>query len=128
MKQFSKILSILMITMLLINQSSISYAATPIANTLFINNQSGGNIPSSGTREVTLNDNGTMFGYIIMPEDINKTSYVKVTISNDGISKQYTLIVDGKYHTQNISLKKGKCVFSWNGANNIYYISVTFGK
>lgn len=108
-------------------------AADVVGKALIINNS--GYIAGSGTMSstITFSKLPTMYGYIVLPDvDKEHSSYVYVTITHGLEKHNYKLLADGTYHSVNLNditkpTSKGPWTVTWSGAQNIYYISLTFG-
>lgn len=125
--------SIILILCLSMCLSTVSFAAV-LENVVFYRNTAS-QLPSSGSTQVTLSGNPTMFGYIALPLNGNQTGKVNVTFTQTArpqISWTVTLTSDGKYHTVDMSnwgIRKGSVTVSYNTVTvPLNSISITFGN
>ena len=143
MKHFKKILSLTLALIMCFGittmsasaaESNITSTQSETVGSIVISNTSTGIISASGSKSMTLSGTATSFAYRVLPDIENGASTsgtIKVTFRNSLGEQTHYLKRDGVIHTVYLNtpnhIGKGSLTVTWSGANQVHYISITFG-
>lgn len=136
MKHFKKILALALSLIMCFGittmsasaaESNITSTQSDIVGSIVISNTSTGKINSSGSTSTSISAKASELTYRVLPDtSVSGSTNGLVSITLNGIT--YQLKRDGVIHKISLfpTLPKGTVSITWNGANAVHYISLTF--